>query len=209
MHIQIFNPDQFQILPLVKQFKKEFYLVGGTAIALHIGHRRSIDFDLFKFSPIKPQSIIQNISSFNFKYAVTRRVAEQLNVNINNVKFTFYQYPFKINATEKLDDILRLPSLLDLAAMKAYALGRRSKWKDYVDLYFILKDHFSIQQISDRTAELFGQLFSEKLFRAQLSYFDDIDYSEPVEFLVPVLSNEEIRSFLTDKATDIFGDQPI
>ncbi|HAQ21347.1 MAG TPA: hypothetical protein DCR40_19270 [Prolixibacteraceae bacterium] len=209
MHIQIFNPDQIQILPLVKQFKKEFYLVGGTAIALHIGHRRSIDFDLFKFSPIKPQSIIQNISSFNFKYSVTRRVTEQLNVNINNVKFTFYQYPFKINATERLDDILRLPSLLDLAAMKTYALGRRSKWKDYVDIYFMLKDHFSIKQISDRAAELFGQLFSEKLFRAQLSYFDDIDYSEPVEFLGPVISNEEIRSFLTDKATDIFGDQPI
>jgi len=204
MHIQIFNPDQVHILPLVKQFKKEFYLVGGTAIALHIGHRRSIDFDLFKFSPIKPQKIIQTISDFNFKYAVTRRVTEQLNVTVNEVKFTFYQYPFKISASEKLDDILRLPGLLDLAAMKAYALGRRSKWKDYVDLYFILKDHFSIQQISDRTAELFGQLFSEKLFRAQLSYFDDIDYSESVEFLIQPVPDDEIKAFLIDKATDIF-----
>ena len=50
MHKEIFNPNQIQLLPLVKQFKKEFYLVGGTAIALHIGHRRSIDFDLFKLS---------------------------------------------------------------------------------------------------------------------------------------------------------------
>lgn len=204
MHIQIFNSDQVQILPLVKQYRKEFYLVGGTAIALHIGHRRSIDFDLFKYSPIKPKSIIQIISGFDFKYAITRRVTEQLNVTINDVKFTFYQYPFKINATEKLDDILRLPSLLDLASMKAYAMGRRSKWKDYVDIYFILKDHFSLKQISDRTTELFGQLFSEKLFRAQLSYFDDIDYSEPVEFLVQPIDPEEIKSFLIDKATDIF-----
>src|SRR5680860_54502 len=178
MHNQIFNSNQDQLLPLVKQFKREFYLVGGTAIALHIGHRRSIDFDLFKLSPIKPRSIIQTISGFEYKYVITRRVTEQLNVTINNVKFTFYQYPFKINATEKLGDILRLPNLLDLVAMKAYAMGRRSKWKDYIDIYFILKDHFTIHQISERTSELFGPLFSEKLFRAQLSYFEDIDYSE-------------------------------
>ncbi len=205
MHTQIFNPNQVQLLPLVKQFKREFYLVGGTAIALYIGHRRSIDFDLFKFSPIKPRSILQTISGFEYKFSVTRRVTEQLNVNINDVKFTFYQYPFKISAIEKLEDILRLPNLLDLAAMKAYALGRRSKWKDYVDLYFILKDHFTINQISERTIEIFGQLFSEKLFRAQLSYFDDIDYSEPVEFLVQPVPGEEIKNFLIDKATDIWN----
>ncbi len=205
MHIQIFNPNQIEILPLVKQFKREFYLVGGTAIALHLGHRRSIDFDLFKFSPLKPKSILQTISGFEYQFTVTRRVTEQLNVNINDVKFTFYQYPFKINATEKLEDILRLPNLLDLAAMKAYAMGRRSKWKDYVDLYFILKDHFTMTQISERATEIFGPLFSEKLFRAQLSYFEDIDYSEPVEFLaLPVLTNE-IKAFLIDKATDIWG----
>ena len=204
MNIQIFNQNQVQLLPLVKQFKREFYLVGGTAVALHIGHRRSIDFDLFKYNSIKPQSILQTISGFEYPYHVTRRVTEQLNLTINDVKFTFFQYPFKIEAKEKLDDILRLPSLLDLAAMKAYALGRRSKWKDYVDLYFILKEHYTLNQISDRTTVLYGQLFSEKLFRAQISYFDDIDYTEQVEFLVPPVPNDEIQAFLIEKATDIF-----
>lgn len=206
MHTEIFNKNQVELLPLVKQFKKEFYLVGGTAIAMYIGHRRSIDFDLFKLSPLKPKSIIQTISDFEFQYSITRGVTEQLNVNIHDVKFTFFQYPFKVRANENLEDILRLPTLIDLAAMKAYALGRRSKWKDYVDIYFILKDHFTVKQISDRTTELFGQLFSEKLFRAQLSYFGDIDYTEAVEFLVPPVPDEEIKSFLIDKATDIFGE---
>jgi hypothetical protein len=206
MHTEIFNKNQVELLPLVKQFKKEFYLVGGTAIAMHIGHRRSIDFDLFKLSTLKPKSIIQTISDFDFPYIVTRRVTEQLNVNIHDVKFTFFQYPFKVSANEKLEDILRLPNLIDLAAMKAYALGRRTKWKDYVDIYFILKDHFTVKQISDRTTELFGQLFSEKLFRAQLSYFGDIDYTEAVEYLVPPVPEDEIKSFLIDKATDIFGE---
>lgn len=204
MNFQIFNQNQELLLPLVKQFKKEFYLVGGTAIALHIGHRRSIDFDLFKYSPIKRKNILKVVSDFDYPYNVTRSVYEQLNLNIKEVKFTFFQFPFKIAAKEKLDDVLRLPNLLDLAAMKAYALGRRSKWKDYVDLYFILKDHYTVQQISDRTTVLFGQLFSEKLFRAQLSYFEDIDYTEPVEFLVQPVSDKEIKDFLTNIATDIF-----
>ncbi|MDO9256715.1 MAG: nucleotidyl transferase AbiEii/AbiGii toxin family protein [Bacteroidales bacterium] len=202
MQIQIFNSNQNDLLPLVKQFRKEFYLVGGTAIALHLGHRRSIDFDLFKFNALKPKNIISTISECHYPYIVSRRVTEQLNVTIHDVKFTFFQYPFKIQAAEKLDDILRLPKLLDLAAMKAYALGRRSKWKDYVDLYFLLKDHFTVSQISVRSTDIFGQLFSEKLFRAQLSYFDDIDFSEPVEFLGETVPENKIKDFLTDVAID-------
>lgn len=202
MHTQIFNSNQTALLPLVKQFRKEFYLVGGTAIALYLGHRRSIDFDLFKFKPLKPKKIIETISGFEYPYVVTRRVTEQLNATVHDVKFTFFQYPFEINATEKLEDILRLPTLLDLAAMKAYALGRRSKWKDYVDLYFLLKDHYTVSQISDRSTDIFGQLFSEKLFRAQMSYFDDIDFSEPVEFLGVPIHEDTIREFLITKAID-------
>jgi len=202
MHTQIFNSNQAALLPLVRQFRKEFYLVGGTAIALHIGHRRSIDFDLFKFNPLRPKKIIETISGFEYPYVVTRRVTEQLNATVHDVKFTFFQYPFEINAAEKLDDILRLPTLLDLAAMKAYAMGRRSKWKDYVDLYFLIKDYYTVSQISDRSTDIFGQLFSEKLFRAQMSYFEDIDFSEPVEFLGEPIPENTIKDFLTAKAID-------
>jgi hypothetical protein len=87
--------------------------------------------------------------------------------------------------------------------MKTFALGRRSKWKDYVDLYFILKDHFSINKISERASLIYGQLFSEKLFRAQLSYFDDIDYSEQVEFIGTIIPESIIKEFLIEKAIDL------
>lgn len=203
MHKEIFSDKQLKHLPLVREFKREFYLVGGTAIALYLGHRRSIDFDLFKNSPLHPKRIITKISSFNYRYQVTRRVSEQLNVTVDDVTFTFFEYPYKINAGNSLEDILRLPSLIDLAAMKAYALGRRSKWKDYVDFYFLLKDHFTISQISDRAVEIFDQMFSQKLFRAQICFFEDINYSEPVELLSYAPSSEEIKQFLIDKAIDL------
>lgn len=207
MHSEILNTNQLQLLPLIKQFNKEYYLAGGTAIALYLGHRRSIDFDLFKYSGIKPVSIINTISSAGYSYSITRRVTEQLNVTVDNVKLTFFQYPFKISATEKFNDIIKIPSLIDLAAMKAYALGRRSKWKDYVDLYFLLNHQFSIEQISKRSTEIFGELFSEKLFRSQLSYFDDIDYTESVDYILKPIEETEIKSFLTAKSVDFLSSE--
>jgi len=203
MHKEILSENQLELLPLVRQFIREYYLVGGTAVGLHLGHRRSIDFDLFKSGTIHPKNIISKISSFNFSYTITRRVTEQMNVTILDVKFTFFQYPFDIDAKSRFEDYLRLPELIDLAAMKAYALGRRSKWKDYVDLWYILKNRYSVEQISGRAGEIYSQLFSEKLFRAQLAYFQDIDYSEPVEYLIPAVPEDEIKQFLIDKATDI------
>ncbi len=203
MHKEVLSKEQIELLAFVKQFQKEFYLVGGTAIALQIGHRRSIDFDFFKFKPIRPKALITKIEDSGFPFAVTRRVSEQLNVTISNVKFTFYEFPFAIKAPLIFENTLKMPELLDLAAMKAYALGRSSKWKDYVDLYFLIRDRFTINQISERAIQIYEQLFSPKQFRAQLSYFADINYAEPVEFVVPAPKEEEIKAFLIDKALEI------
>ena len=185
MFSEILNDKQEELLPLMSQFRREYYLVGGTAIALYLGHRRSIDFDLFKFSTINHKRNLDKISSSPFDYIVTRRVTEQMNLIINDVKVTFFQYPFPIEPISVYEKYFRMPSLLQLAAMKAYALGRRSKWKDYVDLYFLLTEHFSIEDVSACATALFGELFSEKLFRSQLCYFDDVDYSEAVDFIIP------------------------
>lgn len=202
-HREILNDAQVSLLPIIKEFKREYYLVGGTAIALYLGHRRSIDFDLFKFSAINAKKNIEKLSRLDINYTITRNVTEQLNLIANDVKITFFQYPFHIEAKNDFEKTIRIPELLDLAAMKAYALGRRSKWKDYVDLFFLLRDKFSLQQIIDRAVLIFGDLFSDKLFRSQLSYFDDIDYSEEVDYLVDQPSDTEIKSFLIDLATTL------
>lgn len=202
MHQEILNNQQLELLNLMSGFRREYYLVGGTAIALYLGHRRSIDFDMFKLNAINHKKNLDKIAASGFEHIVTRRVTEQMNLIVNGVKVTFFQYPFFVEAKTKVCDTFRTPTLLTLAAMKAYALGRRSKWKDYVDLYFLLTEHFSIQEISDKASELFGELFSEKMFRIQLSYFDDVDYAEEVEFLIENPPTEQqIKNKLTDLAT--------
>ena len=124
-----------------------------------------------------------------------------MNLIVNDVKVTFFQYPFPVEPTARFEQTFRLPSLLQLAAMKAYALGRRSKWKDYVDLYFLLRDHFTLADICAEATRIFGELFSEKMFRSQLCYFEDIDYTETVDWLIAdPPSDEEIKQRLTEIA---------
>ncbi|CEG11017.1 conserved hypothetical protein [groundwater metagenome] len=179
--------------------------MGGTAIALHIGHRRSIDFDLFTPDIIKRKSIKYQIKKNNYELdRIVHETSEQLHLVVNSIKITFYSFPHEIKNLIDFGSIIRMPSLLDLAAMKAYALGGRAKWKDYVDLYFILKSHYDLDQISERARSIFKGYFNEKLFRQQLCYFEDIDYSESIEFIGKEISEDEIKEFLIDAATTPF-----
>ncbi|MGA2296341.1 MAG: nucleotidyl transferase AbiEii/AbiGii toxin family protein [FCB group bacterium] len=201
MHQEILTKEQIELLPLLKNFAKEFYLVGGTAIALHIGHRRSIDFDLFTSGKIKRKNIKNLIEKTKFSISeILFEDFEQLHIVVNNVKITFFTFEHKIEPTLDFDNIIKIPSLLDLSAMKAFALGGRAKWKDYVDLYFILKNHFSFKDITARANSLFKEFFNEKLFREQLSYFKDIDYEEKVEFVTGEVSENKVKKFLTEVA---------
>ena len=202
MYKEVLNQNQLDLLPIMASFKREYYLVGGTAIALYLGHRRSIDFDMFKYSTINHTRNLEKLSKFGYEINVTRRVTEQMNLIVNGVKVTFFQYPFNIDANNRFDNVYKIPPLLQLAAMKAYALGRRSKWKDVVDLYFLLTSHFSITDISACAEDIFGELYSEKLFRSQLCFFDDVDYSEEVEYLMEnPPTDDEIKKALTEIAT--------
>ncbi len=201
MHLNILDENQQLLLPLLTRFKKEFYMVGGTAIALYLGHRMSIDFDLFKCGEIRPKAILKKFEQGNEKPFVTLNIERQLNLTCRNVKFTFFNYEFDVPHLTALNNGLTIPSLIDLTAMKAYALGRRTKWKDYVDLYFILKGHLSIVDVSIRAKEIYEDLFSEKLFRGQLNYFKGIDYAEQVTFMPGFeVSDEEVKAFLTEAA---------
>lgn len=183
LHKEILTEKQIKLLPLLKLFSKNFGLVGGTAVALHIGHRRSIDFDLFTDKEFRNSSIRKIIQkSFKIDNVIVDKL-DEFSVIIENVKFTFFHYPYKLNFSKKLDNAIKLPDILTLAAMKAYTLGRRAKWKDYVDLYFIIKKHFSVSKISKKGKEIFGNEFNEKLFRSQLAYFKDVDYGEEIDYL--------------------------
>lgn len=201
-HKEILTKEQNELLDLVKVFSKNFYLVGGTAIALQLGHRRSIDFDLFTEKALRPKLLLDKIQKDKVKIQrVFVRTESELTLIINSVKMTFYNFPFSVPTKVQFEKYISMPDLLDLAAMKAFALGGRGKWKDYVDLFCLLSEHFSIEQVSKRAEELFQESFNERLFREQLIFFNDIDYSEDVIWIREPIPKEKIKSGLVSIAT--------
>ena len=183
MHKEILTTEQIGLLPLVHSFSKDFGLVGGTAVALHLGHRRSIDFDLFTHKEFGNAALRRKIVKFKKIERIVRDERGQYTLMINGVRFTFFHYPYPIGFSKKFENIIKMADLLTLAAMKAHALGRRAKWKDYVDLYFIMKCPHTLAEIAEKSKHIFGKEFNEKLLRTQLAYFKDIDRSEEVIYM--------------------------
>lgn len=198
MHDEILDENQVKLLDLIHKFDAQFGLVGGTAIALHLGHRRSIDFDLFTLTNFDTEKVREIIRQDHVIQEILVDNPNELTVLVDGVKITFYKYPFKIDFNLSYNEVIKLPDLNTLGAMKAYALGKRAKWKDYVDLYFIFKT-LSLVDISNKAKELFLGEFNEKLFREQLSFFEDVDYTEEIIYLDGFeIADKEIKNFLSN-----------
>jgi hypothetical protein len=203
MHSEILSETQKALLPHFLQFKRTFYLVGGTALALQIGHRQSIDFDFFtNKTTLNKKPIRQKLDKIPFPKRLLFEDTDQIHLSVNGIKTTFFAYPYDIPHLENCDNIITMPSILEIAAMKAFALGRRAKWKDYVDLYFVIKEFYSLQEIITKTCQLYDEaLFSESLFRKQLAFHKDIDYTEEVEYMPGYsVQEQEVKEFLIEKA---------
>lgn len=197
LHQEILSKDQKKLLPLIRMFYDKFYLAGGTAIALQLGHRRSIDFDLFTSGKVEQRKIRSLIVK---NHRIDRVIVDDQNeytLIVDGVKLTFLHYPFKIKLSRRLEDYIRMPDLATLSAMKAYALSRRAKWKDYIDLYWVMEKHCGIMEIIKRAGTIFKTEFNEKNFRQQLAYFKDIDYTEEVDWLVDFkVSDKQVKKSL-------------
>jgi len=205
MYENVLTQNQMVLAKKLLPACSDLYLAGGTALALQIGHRRSIDFDLASYNQIDSFGLERKLLSMGFDIqTVFTATGDELSVLINGIKVTFFMFPFVIKHEvfwEKGQ--ITVPEILDLGVMKAYALGRRNKWKDYVDLYFLLHDRIAIQDLIQNAEKIFKRHFNSKLFREQLCYFDDIDYSETIEYVDYALEDKKIREFLETVAVRI------
>ena len=144
---------------------------------LLLGHRRSFDLDVFLPNPISKRLLLALKSTYQNR--LQRPLVDsgnELSVVISpktKVSFIFFPFP-PLHATTKTDS-LDLFSLEDLASNKAYVIGRRGAWRDYVDLFFILKNGVEFAKVIAEAKKRFGGAFSEKLFLEQLTYYGDLD----------------------------------
>jgi len=158
-------------------------LAGGTALALQIGHRISVDLDFFGNEEIPHEEALSALSVFD-KIQVVSKTRAILTCVINDVKVDLVMYRYPLLQPLQLQEGIRLYSLPDIAAMKLNAIIGRGKRRDFTDLYFLLQ-HFSFEQMVGffQTKYADGSIFL--LFKS-LSYFEEADMENEPQLLHPV-----------------------
>jgi len=195
MYLEAISSKRQKIFQKLKNFP-QFYLAGGTALALHIGHRMSDDFDLFTAEYIS-DSLLKKVEELFKKSTIDIIInhSEQLSLFIDQTKVDFvkYQFPLILGLIEH--EKVRIIKISEIAAMKAYTIGRRATYKDYIDLYFLLSEkHCSLLDIIKISEEKFKEFFDPRLFLEQLVYLEDIQ-EEPIQFLKKEVGKKELEDF--------------
>jgi hypothetical protein len=207
---------------------QQYYLAGGTSLALQLSHRRSYDLDFFRigtYEQIDFNEILKELEGIFGKGALSieLRKIDQTIVEIRGIKVTFLAYPFPlVNLLvegQKLSKYLsgiKLAHPSEIALMKAYALGRRITFRDYIDLYFLFKRRFvGIKYILEEAPRKFmigkETVFSPKLFLQQLVYTRDIQDKEAAidTLLGEKVSSNDIEEFLRQEVMNFLKNNPV
>lgn len=182
MFYNILDKKRLNILPLLESFKKDFYLAGGTALALQIGHRDSIDFDFFSKKDINTKELFEQLRDV-FKGHELLKIQEESNTLTilidDTTKISFFTYKYDLIGRKIEDGALILASIEDIGCMKLSAITGRATNKDYIDLYFILKQ-VSLRDLLAKAHEKFPEL-ERNLILKSIVYFKDIT-SEKILF---------------------------
>jgi predicted nucleotidyltransferase component of viral defense system len=174
---------------------QNFVLVGGTALALQIGHRISIDLDLFTaqdYDDYSVQSAVQKLG----KMEIIVNKPPFLQLNLDDVKIDFLKYPYPFIEDYKTVEGVRMADIETIAVMKLLAASRRGVKKDFYDLYFILEQYSIAHLVA---------LFEQKLpdidmfhILKSLTYFGDAD-PEPDPKMLLKVSWATVKKVVTQK----------
>ncbi len=194
------------MLPRLAVFKTQFYLAGGTALALQIGHRTSVDFDFFTPQDFDTAQIYKILGETLEEANLLRTQEERNTLSIETstgVKLSFLSYPYPLLDPLVSLEHIDLAALTDIGCMKFAAILSRSQQKDYVDLYVIL------QRVPlARFAELLPRKFSNfnvNLAFKSLVYLKDIEQNE-FEFRNSFsVTEQEMAVFFEQKVKQYYG----
>lgn len=177
LQTQTIRPELLELLRAImsSELFSGFNLVGGTALALQIGHRFSIDIDMFGNAEIDEFEFIEELSAFG-NVIVLKKSKNIIILSVDGIKVDFVNYKYPL--LEKITTIenIRLVSDKDIAAMKLNAIAGIGSRKDFIDLYFLLKK-YSLRMLLDfyKTKYADG---SEFMVLKSLTYFEDAETEE-------------------------------
>lgn len=199
LKLNILDNNRKDILPLLKEFKDKFYLAGGTALALQLGHRISVDFDFFAIDDFNLDDM-QKINDRLFKKhklnAIQMEPGTYTILIDDEIKLSFFKIEHKTIKPFKESEWFKLCSEVEIGAIKISAL-LRAAFRDYVDIYFLLKK-YSLEEIINLCLKKYPSFEVSVYLKALLSY-DDIEIV-PIKYAPGFETKpEEVFSFIENQ----------
>lgn len=194
LQTQTVYPETLGVIKALMQepLLNDFYLVGGTALSLQIGHRISVDIDLFTNELFDSTFLSAELKQkYNFKQNLDKGYF--LQGQIEGIKVDILKYPYKpLNPIIEIESV-RMVVLADIASMKLAAIINRGRKRDFIDLFFLL-EKFSLKQI----IEWYQQKYDAEIFMLlqSLVYFDDADGDIDLNMIVS-LDWENVKEEIT------------
>ena len=182
LHTKTVEPFTLELLKdlMSKDYLKHFFLVGGTALSLQIGHRVSVDLDLFTDKDYSTDELIPLLLK-EYSVSPILQHPQTLICEINGVKVDFIRFRYKIIRPLFVEKGIRMLSVDDIAPMKLDAITGRGRKKDFYDLYFLLK-RYSIEQLFSLYLEKYPHQTTFHVARS-MSYFVDAEAdADPIVF---------------------------
>ncbi len=200
LHLEIFDAKRKNAFERLNKHDLGFVLGGGTAIALVLGHRTSYDFDFFSDKPIKKTLLNKCKDFLKVETILIDTIDELTLIDSNGIKYTFLYYPFKsLYKTIEIKGCVKFFDAKDLACDKAHTIGRRAQYRDYVDLYCLIKNGIDFEKLIDDSIKKFSGSFNTKLFLGQLTYLEDLKDINEIKFLDnKQVSKKNIEDFFDD-----------
>jgi len=175
-------------------FVQNFYLAGGTALAIQLGHRESIDLDFFSREKFSAQKLKYELSKIG-KLAVDYEDEDTLNGTLDDVKVSFFYYGYAQSFDLVKYENIFLADERDIAAMKIDTISARGSKKDFVDIYFLMQRH-SLSQLIGFFEEKYKNIRYNKLhILKSLIYFADAN-DNPDPLMLVDFDWEKIKTFL-------------
>lgn len=183
---------------------KNFYLAGGTALALYYGHRQSVDLDWFTQKPINTKQLIKKLATMG-NFTLLKEETNTVEGILDGVKISFMTYPYPLlEKTKKLHTTLRLASLKDIAVMKAEAIAGRNTKKDFIDVYTYLHHEKSdLKNLFSSISKKFkGMHYDFYHLCKSLVYFVDAD-KEPMPLMIEKIDWTTVKNFFVKEIKKI------
>jgi len=196
IYLDILDENRKAVFEKLSAFSTYGYLAGGTALALQIGHRQSVDFDIFTYESLS-SSLLSKIKEELHPEQVILNQFDQYSFSVEHgIEITFIWFEQKLLDPVVSTSSLPLASIRDIAANKAHTIGRRALWRDYVDIFWILQhSYLTISDIIDAAKHKYGIEFVETQFLEQLGYFADVTVV-PIQYIKDAPESKDIQEYL-------------